>query len=308
MFADAIERNIKFTRSIHTISRNFGNTEVVPGTGTLFFVNDDGVAVTCKHVVEMLSKCKPINDLYEQYRNEIAMVPNDPNRDDQINSIVSKYGYTPSITAELRSAFYDCVETSDIGISYTTIKHSKYDLAIIKIDNITSRQYQGHAVFAKDSNKLRQGDFLCRIGYPFPEFSNFQYNATTDCIEWISAGRKSTPLFPIEGMYTRPVADNGKVFAYELSTPGLRGQSGGPLFDKNGIVYGMQSVTAFLHLGFDQYNAKVRIKGEMKEVENHPFLHVGRCICVDVIKDFLDSNGIKYFVDDGMGGEEVVNG
>lgn len=44
------------------------------------------------------------------------------------------------------------------------------------------------------------------------------------------------------------------------------------------------------------------------EVENHPFLHVGRCICVDVIKKFLDDNGIKYYVDDGNGGEEIVNG
>ena len=70
----------------------------------------------------------------------------------------------------------------------------------------------------------------------------------------------------------------------------------------------MQSVTTFLHLGFDQYNAKVRIDGKIKEVENHPFLHVGRCICVDVIKKFLDDNAIKYFVDDGNGGEEVVNG
>ena len=70
----------------------------------------------------------------------------------------------------------------------------------------------------------------------------------------------------------------------------------------------MQSVTTHLHLGFDQYDTRVRIDGEIKEVENHPFLHVGRCICVNVIKKFLDDNGIKYYADYGDGGEEVVNG
>lgn len=308
MFADAIEKNRKFTRSIHTISRRYGSTEVVPGTGTLFFVNDDGVAITCKHVVETLSKCKPINDLYQQFKNEISLVPSDENYDSQVKTIVAKYGYTPNITAELRSTFYDCVQTSGASISYTVIKHKEYDLAIIKFDNMTSKLYQGHAVLAKDSKNLRQGDFLCRIGYPFPEFSNYQYNTVTDSITWSASGRTSTPLFPIEGMFTREVANKGKTFAYELSTPGLRGQSGGPLFDKTGVIYGVQSETVFLHLGFDQYNTKVRINGEMREVDNHPFLHVGRCICVDIIKEFLDSNGIKYFVNDGNGGEEVVNG
>lgn len=308
MFAAAIEQNRKFTRSIHTISRRYGSTEVVPGTGTLFFVNDEGVAITCKHVVETLSKCKPINDLYQKFKDEVALIPNDEKYDAEVDAMVAKYGYTSNITAELRATFYECVKAIGGTIAYDSIKHSEYDLAIIKFDNATSKLYQGHAVFAKDSNKLRQGDFLCRIGYPFPEFSNFQYDTATDSISWTTSGRISTPLFPIEGMLTREVANKGNTFAYELSTPGLKGQSGGPLFDQNGIVYGVQSETVFLHLGFDQFNAKVRIDGEIKEVENHPFLHVGRCVCVDVIKDFLNSNGIKYYVDDGNGGEEVING
>jgi len=38
------------------LSRLFNSTEVVPGTATLFFVNDDGVAITCKHVADELIK------------------------------------------------------------------------------------------------------------------------------------------------------------------------------------------------------------------------------------------------------------
>lgn len=308
MFADAIEINSKFTRSVHFISRLFGSTEVVPGTATLFFVNDDGVAITCKHVADDLLQCAGINSLYKKYLDEINTIPADKDRDIEAEAIAKKYGYTPKITAELKALFYDCVKTNTDSISYSIINHKEYDLSIIRITNATSNLYQGHALFAKDSSKLRRGDFLCRIGYPFPEFSNFEYDVTNDNIMWTQNGQENTPLFPIDGMFTRKVTSGGKVFAYELSTPGLRGQSGGPLFDKNGIIYGMQSVTTHLPLGFDQYHAKVRIDGVMTEVENHPFLHVGRCICVDVIKEFLNDHNIKYYVDDGNGGEEVVNG
>lgn len=308
MFADAIEKNSKFTRSVHFISRLFDTTEVVPGTATLFFVNDDGIAITCRHVADELLKCNGINNLYKKYLNEIKTISIEENRDTQVEIITRKYGYNPKITAELKALFFNCVETNSGNIDYTIINHNIYDLSIIKITNATSNLYQGHALFAKDSTTLRRGDFLCRIGYPFPEFSNFNYDIANDCISWTKNGRKDTPLFPIEGMFTREVTLNGKTYAYELSTPGLRGQSGGPLFDQRGIIYGMQSVTIHLPLGFDQNNAKVRIKGIWTEVENHPFLHVGHCISVNVIKDFLNEHHIKYYVDDGNGGEEIVNG
>lgn len=308
MFADAIERNMKCTRSVHFITRNFGSTEVIPGTATMFFVNDEGVAITCKHVAKSLLQCKQINDIYSAYKNEISSLPEDSDYETQLNEITQKYGYTSETIAELRSLFFDCAKSEEDALNFTVINHNELDLSIIKINNAKSYLYKGHAVFAKDSSKLRRGDFLCRIGYPFPEFTNYEYNVTNDEITWTQKGKNATPLFPIEGMFTREVAIDSDTVAYELSTPGLKGQSGGPLFDKMGIVYGIQSVTCHLHLGFDQYDTKVRINGEIKEVENHPFLHVGRCICVDVIKKFLDDNNIKYYVDDGNGGEEIING
>ena len=52
----------------------------------------------------------------------------------------------------------------------------------------------------------------------------------------------------------------------------------------------------------------MRIDGQRKEVNNYPFLHVGRCITVDVIKSFLDANGIKYYIGDSTGVVEEING
>ena len=287
--------------------RNFGSSEVIPGTATLFFVNENGVAVTCKHVAEELLKCAQINDLYAQYRAELSSLSPEAEPVES-ESIVSKFGYTPLLTAQSKSMFFDCVESENNSINYSVIKHPKYDLAIIIINNAKTNRYSDYAIFAKDSSRLRRGDYLCRYGYPFAEFSDFEYDENADDINWCGNGQSATPSFPIEGMFTRNIADDGKIYEYELSTPGLRGQSGGPLFDSHGIVYGMQSETAFLHLGFDQEKAKVRINGQITEVDNHPFLHVGRCITVDVIKSFLDANGIKYYVGDSTGVVEEING
>lgn len=308
MFAEAIEKNSQFTRSIHFIYRNFNSTEVIPGSATLFFINDEGVAITCKHVAEEILKCKTINSLYKQYKDEISLIPEGEDKKFRIKVITEKYHYNSNITAQMEILFYDCVNTDGNTISFSVINHDKYDLAIIKINNAISNIYKGHAVFANDTNSLRRGEFLCRIGYPFPEFSNYIYDSRNDIIEWTQTGRIDTPLFPIEGMFTREVISEGKTFAYEISTPGLRGQSGGPLFNKSGIIYGMQFETVSLHLGFDLFNKEVRIDGQIKEVDNHPFMHVGRCICNDVIKKFLDENNIKYYVDNDNGGEKLING
>ena len=79
-----------------------------------------------------------------------------------------------------------------------------------------------------------------------------------------------------------------------MSTPGLRGQSGGPLFDREGIVYGMQHLTSHLHLGFDIKEKEIIQDGKKTKVSNFPFLHVGHCIHVDRIKDFLKEHHINY--------------
>lgn len=50
MFVNAIQKVSGFTRAIHSISRNFGSTKIERGAATLFFVNQDGWALTCKHV------------------------------------------------------------------------------------------------------------------------------------------------------------------------------------------------------------------------------------------------------------------
>ncbi len=296
MFADAIEKISGFTRPVKFIQRYHGSSEVIPGTATLFFVNENAVAVTCRHVADELLRCSPINANYQQYKAELAKLPKGASNARK-DAVAAKFGLDPLKTAQYKSMFFQCVDTGSNSVNFTVKKHPQYDVAMIIINNAKKNLYSGHAVFAEDSRRLRRGDFLCRYGYPFAEFSDFEYDPKKDDINWTGKGRTNTPPFPIEGMFTRNVLDKqGRIYEYELSTPGLKGQSGSPLFDSGGVIYGMQSETAYLHLGFDQENAKVRVKGRIKEVDDHPFLHVGRCITVDVIKAFLKENGVKFYV------------
>lgn len=293
MFVDAIEKVNNFTRPIHSILRNYGSTDVIPCTSTLFFVNNEGYAITCKHVIEgLIQPADAINNKYKDFKTELDLVPTSGNkRRSAIKALETKYEYTNEITVQVKNTFRDCV---DKLTSITWHLHPQYDLAILKFDGFSSLLCDSFPVFLKDSSLIKQGKSLCRLGYPFPEFSNFQYNKETDDIEWLPIGNDVSPKFPIDGIITRLIANDGQIFGIEMSTPGLKGQSGGPLFDVEGNIYGMQFATSSLHLGFDVVNKEITVNNKKKHVSDYSFIHLGQCIHVDVIKDFLRSFNVKF--------------
>ena len=293
MFVNAIEEVGKFTRPIHTITRNYQETLVSPGAATLFFVNEEGCAITCKHVVDLVGNRQSINDRYEKFKLEKNKIGKNNKYNQRLKSLEESYNYKADSIIQLKELFVGT--TSEPTVNYRWINHPKYDLSILIFENFRNPLYQSHAKFLKDGSVLKQGKYLCRLGFPFPEFSNFQYNVETDDIEWTNTGQVETPRFPIEGMLTRHLMQNGEIAGIELSTPGLRGQSGGPLFNQDGQICGMQSSTNHLHLGFDMKNFEYKINGRSIKVTNQPFIHVGRCVHVDVIKKFLKENNLKFF-------------
>lgn len=288
MYVKAIEIVSGFTRPIHSIIRYSGQQQIIPGSATLFFVNEKGTAITCKHVAEMLLAAEQINKSY-QVRSENYFDSNQVSY--QIQGQANAGSTSPSIV-QLKNNFVNCFDSIT---GFQCMMHPIYDLAIIQFTGFNKILYNGHARFINDETQLRQGKSLCRLGYPFPEFNNFRYNPTLDDIEWTTQGITNSPSFPIDGIITRLIARNQVPDGIEMSSPGLRGQSGGPLFDTNGIIYGMQSATAHLHLGFDLNNFKVQDGGGIKQVTNAPFLHVGHCVHVQIIKDFLNQHLVPFF-------------
>lgn len=304
MFVEAIRKAGTFTRPVRFISRNYTDKTVIPGTATLFFVNESGYALTCRHVAAEIIHAEKVNKNYSEFRRELSNLKKDGKFNAGKQFAERRHGLSSGRTAQLKVSF-DGVK----GLrSFTTIISEKYDLALIRFDCDPALRTE-HAVFLKDTSLIQPGKMLCRLGFPFPEFTNFIYDEQKDDIFWTQEGHAATPQFPIEGMVTRHVGEaGGTITGIEMSTPGLRGQSGGPLFDRNGIVYGMQSKTQHLHLGFDKKEEKMLVNGREEIINNQPFLHVGHCVHADIIKAFLDEHKVKYYVGNGYGEAEAVNG
>jgi hypothetical protein len=287
MFVNSIQKVAGFTRAIHSISRNFGSTKVERGAATLFFVNQEGWALTCKHVAQWLTQADAINKNYAQYHSESKNLNTGKKK-----ALAKKMGLDETKTAEMKVTFVDCVDhISNIRF----FLHPEYDLAVLKFEGFQKVSISGNPVFLKEDQSAQPGAMLCRLGFPFPEFSNFRLDAEKDTLEWTKNGQPSSPRFPIEGMLTRFLGDkSGKVYGIEMSTPGLRGQSGGPLFDPEGRIVGMQSRTKHLHLGFDIEEKEVIAHGKVKKVNDYAFIHLGECIHVAVIKEFLRKNEVSF--------------
>ena len=290
MFVNAIDRAALFTRPIHFITRNYGSSHVQPGAGTLFFVNAEGWALTCKHVTTAVLAGDQLLAKFKAFKAELATVLGHKKERQLRRSLEKKYAYTSNATIELHTQFVDCV---DGLLNLNVIPHATYDVALIRFHGYTNLRCTVFPVFPKDTSPLKQGRFLCRLGFPFPEFTNFTYDASADTASWTNAP-VNAPRFPIEGMVTRHLGNpDGTIWGFEMSTPGLRGQSGGPVVDVDGKVWGIQAATNHLDLDFDVDQEVVR-NGLKRRVRDSAFLHVGHCLHVDVLKSFMVQHGVAF--------------
>lgn len=295
MFENSIETVGTYTRPVNTILRTYSGKKIIPGSSTLFFVNNQGYAVTCKHVIDLLASSEKINQTYAEFKKERDGITKDGKFKMNLKGLEMKYKYNADTIVQIKNTFVDCVDAMS---GFTWHVHPKYDLAILKFNDYKTLHYKGYATFLKDTSNIKQGKFLCRLGFPFPEFTNFRYNEITDDIEWTTEGNQSSPRFPIEGMVTRFLVEENQLYGIELSTPGLKGQSGGPLFNEKGIVYGMQFSTKHLHLGFDLVDKEILIDNTTKKISDYSFIHLGQCVHADIIKQFLTEKNIAFYEGD----------
>lgn len=285
MYKEAIKKNSQWTKPIYFVSRYFDSEIIYPSIATMIILNEDGWALTCKHVVNQWLNGNVVNDKYNDYKKEIK------NKNEK-RKLIKKYNYNADSLVEQVTLFISVFDNSEIE---KIVIHNELDLAMIKWKNFTHINISDFPVFT--SKNIIPGQSICKLGYPFPEYSCFKYDKKKDKIVIDDIGNFVTPLFPLDGMITRKIAINNKIVAFETSTPGLKGQSGGPVFDFNGKLLGIQSMTAHLDLMFD-IDSEVTRGNRTRHVMENQFLNVGICIDSNQIMRFLDDNNIKYYKED----------
>lgn len=154
------------------------------------------------------------------------------------------------------------------------------DIGAVKLDWKEKPDGIDHVRLRKTD--VQQGELFCRAGFPF---ADKERRPKLNDGKFVFDNLFPIPIFANEAFVSRfidVVVDNVYIGSwFETSSPGLRGQSGGPLLDSDGYVCGIQVNTSHYRLDFE-------VAGK------NQVLNVGRAVRIDTIRSFLDENQIKY--------------
>ncbi len=165
--------------------------------------------------------------------------------------------------------------------SLTAHVNESADVAVGKIDGVVPPSDYEYPVFRRKDPIA--GEMLCRIGFPFaPDDLKARWTADN---RFEISDLLRCPLFVNEALVSRIMdlrGDNGSSAGQwiETSSPGLKGQSGGPVADKDGLICGMQVNTEHYPLEFSVRNQ---------------YLHVGRAANSGTIRALLDAHGVVHY-------------
>ena len=285
MFADACEKAMKFTRPVIISTRTFDG-RVQSGCATFFLINRDGWAITAGHIFKSNLQLKEDRKKIEEYNRNKASNPD----------------LKPNPNWLTNQSFWWGWDTVRLSEAYINLD---VDIAVCKFDGFRPDMVSQYPVF-KDPEKMRPGTSLCRTGFPFisdvTEFDERSGNFR------IRPGKLPMAFFPNEGIHTRNIfagksrEGNYDKLYVETSSPGIKGQSGGPIFDRDGYIAGMQSYTAHYELDFRPSTRND--KGEV--IQENQFMNIGVGVHVKTIMEILDSKGVKYDMEGDDQGFRII--
>lgn len=284
MYKISIKENAQYLIPFIEGIKYYGSDELEQGGGTMMILNDKGDILTCGHIANEFRISNDLEKIYPQLIQDIKLSKNREQR----KQIERKYGIKKGMPV---LKHIDLPLNINGEVKLNIIFHKYLDLALIRFEGIKIERDR-YPVFSEKFPE--QGQSVCKLGYAFPEFDIFEYSETTDNIVEKEEGIRNFPIFPMDGIVTRGIVDeHNNLSMFETSTPGLRGQSGGPIFGADGVVYGMQCMTAHLDLNFD-VNQNVKRGIETKKVNFTPFINLGVGISSTEIIKFLEENSVEF--------------
>jgi hypothetical protein len=289
MFATALKTAMRFTHPVITsVRRRDGKCGAV--IGTFVALNDDGWVLTAGHIVR-------------QMKDFVTSAQNCSNYDAQVAAIQANKTLTPKQRQKAILALGKIAKDGIAGhstywgfpgvIATAAFGNEPADIAVVKLKGLPT--LPAYPVIKDPTKDYDPGTSLCRLGFPFHEIEP-TYDPNKNQFT-LPPGALPVPFFPIEGILTRfvDVTPVGAAQApyplrmVETSSPGLLGQSGGPIIDRHGGVWGIQSSTRHLPLGFNPLGPNGKPLGIPPQ-----FLHVGWGTHTETIIGLLNQHGVKF--------------
>ncbi len=286
MFVKAIESVSGAVLPMHIIRQRFGDSSVLPDIASLFFVNENGYAVTSKRIATILKASSAVEQQYQAYLNQKSQLKHDESYRFALKRLENNMKLSKDSVIRIRFSFMGCA-SGNVRVECTP--HPKYDLALLHFVTDGSYLYKRHVTFAEQAPK--QGQTLCRLGFPIPEFRNFRYDAEQDTVTFTETGKTVSSTLALDGTVTRFLADEERTFGIETTNAGPVCMNGAPLFDTEGHVVGMQSGIGLMMLGAD---IKMNLPNDQHYVDRGA-LHLSVNIHPAVIKDFLRAHNVMFY-------------
>lgn len=300
MFAKACERVYKFTRPLIISTRTVDGT-VSSSCGTFIIINPEGWILTAGHLFDSFVK-------YQQDMKKIKEVE-EINARKASTAVPGAMTLPDTIQLDPKWITNHSFWWGGDGLRITSVYvNREIDIALAKLDGFRPDMVQEYPIF-RDPDTMRPGTSICRTGFPFA-------NIATDFDEGsksfrIRNGVLPLPFFPNDGIHTRNVLKQNKsregnydMLYVETSTPGLKGQSGGPIFDTNGHIYAMQVQTNHIPLGFHPIS-----EYDGKSIVENQFLNVGIGVHGKLLQQIMRDHHISFKVEGDSSEEEqyIIN-
>ena len=291
MFVHAFRRASCFTRPV-VISRRYFDHSTDCGCGAFVVVNDEGWIVTAAHLLSSIGKIQRDAEAIVDYYHTIHTIEQEEKipREERFEKIRRLPDNPKWITNVSYWWGMDGVQLADIR------PLPEGDLALGRLTPFDPNAWVDYPVF-KSPGDLDVGTALCKIGYPFQKIQA-SFREANNSFE-LSSSARTLSCFPMGGLYTRTLSagksGDGRydVKFLETSSPGLKGQSGGPILDVNGTIWGVQSRTDHY-----AYGSVSRVEKDGREIEEDQCINLGIGIHPEVIVRFMEDNGIRFALSD----------
>ena len=252
--------------------------------GTYIILNDEGWMLTAHHIVEQIEQMRTACENNRGAEEQISRITHDASLNRAQRRQELRRIRKPDKKAVVNCSVW-------WGVNNWRIDHfisdPLSDLAIGQLIGFDKRQITFYPEFKNPAVDFSVGESLCKLGFPLHNIVPI-YEEEKGRFR-LPKEATPVPLFPIEGIYTRTAVvldENSSVSTefVETSSPGLPGQSGGPIFDTKGRIWAIQSKTAHYSLG---------IPDPKKPTQEYQF-HAGLGSHVNAIRRLLDSHNVGY--------------